>query len=168
VKRSNSTLIKLWIAASLSLAAGLLLTVRSLSGLPRTTELLARKVADSRDLTELRLQADRYQVLLEHYSCLPAMPTGFETLVRSTLPGAAMTTRATATLPSVPGWTVKKVSVDFTDITGEELGRMLEAGAAAQPPWSLVECTLFASPVAGRMAKASLVMETAGRNVTSP
>jgi len=163
VKKNKSTLIKLWIVAGLSLAAGLLLTVHSISELSRVTELLARKAADARELSALRLQAGRYQTLLEVFSHYPAMPTPFETLARSTLSGGAMTTRSTTTLPSVPGWIAKKVSVDFTDITGDDLGRILETAGAAQPPWGLVEATLFASPTAGRVAKATLVMESAER-----
>ncbi len=163
MKKNKSTLIKLWIVAGLCLAAGLLLTVHSIGRLHRVTELLARKAADARELAGLRLQAGRYQTLLENYSRHPAMPTPFETLARSTRPGAAMTTRTTATLPSSPGWIANKVSVDFTDIAGDDLGRILEAAGAAQPPWVLVEATLFASPTAGRIAKAALVMESAER-----
>jgi hypothetical protein len=163
VKKNKSTLIKLWMIAGLSLAAGLLLTVHSVIGLPRVTERLARKVADARELADLRLQAGHYQTLLDTHSRYPARPTPFETLAQSTLPGAALSTRNTATLPSVPGWIAKKVSVDFTGITGDDLGRILEATGAAQPPWGLVEATLFASPTAGRVAKANLVMVSAER-----
>jgi hypothetical protein len=164
MEKNNSFPIALWILAGLSLVAGLLLSVNSLSTLSRTLELLERKAGDSRELATLQLQAARNQAILEQYSAAAAKPVPFETLASAAIPGVSMTTRTTATQPAVPGWTQQKISVDLTDINGSDLGKLLAAGAAAQPPWALVECTLFASPTAGRLAKATLVLETVEGN----
>lgn len=163
MERSNPRLIQLWSVAGLSLVAGLLLSVRTLGGLSRTTELLARKTADSRELASLRLQAERYQALLDQGARYPATPTSYEALVRSASPEASVVTRTTASRPSVPGWSTQKITVEITNITGDTLGKIVEAGSAAKPPWALVESTLFASPVAGRVAKATLVLESVER-----
>jgi hypothetical protein len=158
----------LWSAAGLSLLAGLLLTARSLGGLDRTLEILSRKAADAGELAGLRKQAVRHQALLEATTRYPDTPQGLETLARATLPGQAMRILTTDLSPSVPGWTARKVSVEFNDIAGSDLGRLLDAGAAATPPWTLLECTLLASPTPGRIAKATLVLVTAERSPNRP
>ncbi len=164
MEKNSSSPITLWILAGFSLTAGILLSVNSLSTLPRTLELLERKAGDSRELATLQLQATRNQAIMEQYSASAVKPVPFETLASATIPGVSMTTRTTATQPAGPGWTQQKISVELTDINGGDLGKLLSAGAAAQPPWALVECTLFASPLAGRVAKATLVLETVERN----
>ena len=45
-------------------------------------------------------------------------------------------------------------------------GKLLDAGVAANPPWTLLECTLFAAPTPGRVAKATLVFSTVERAST--
>ena len=164
MEKNSSSPLTLWILAGLSLVVGFLLSINSLSTLSRTLELLDRKAGDSGELATLQLQAARYQLLLEQYTASHSKPVPFETLARATIPGVSMTTRITATQPAVTGWTQQKISVELTDINGGDLGKILAAGAVAQPPWALVECTLFASPVAGRVAKATLVLETVERN----
>jgi len=166
VRKSNTPLILLWSTAGLSLLAGLLLTARSLGGLGRTTEILAKKADDARELAGLRERAARHQALLKAYAQYPTTPAGFEALERTTLPGQAMRILTTDVSPSVPGWTTRKVSVEINDIAGADLGRLLDAGAAATPPWTLLECTLFAAPTPGRVAKATLVFVTVERTAT--
>lgn len=164
VKKSNSSLIRIWSAASLSLAAGLLLTLHSLSGIPRTTALWERKTSDIRSLADMRSLARRQQLLLTNYSRHPATATRLEDLTRIALPGHAITIRTMEILPSLPGWTTRKVTLELTNISGEDLGKWLDAATAAKPPWAPVECILSASSTPGHLAKASLVMETAERN----
>lgn len=152
-----------WSAAGLALLAGLLLTTRSLAGMDRTLEILSRKTADASELAALRDRAALHQALLASYAGYPATPTGLDALSRIALPGTPMRIVTTDLSPSVPGWKARKVSVEFNDIAGADLGRFLDAGAAATPPWSLAECTLLASPTPGRIAKATLVLVAAER-----
>lgn len=166
VKKSNIPLMILWSSAGLYLLAGLLLTARSLGGLDRTLEILSRKAADAVELAGLRERAKRHQALLESYGRYPATAQGLEALARATLPGQALRILTTDISPSVPGWTARKVSVEFNDMAGTDLGRFLDAGAAATPPWTLLECTLLASPTPGRVAKATLVFVTVERRAT--
>ena len=163
MEKNNSTLILLWSLAGLSLATGILLTLRSVYAVPRTTELWERKAADIKALTVLQTRTARNRAILDGYSRYPALPVGLETLTQTTLPGRTLTARTTESRPSVPGWSLRKVSVDLTDISGEDLGKWLAAGAQATPPWALVECTLTAASTPGRLAKATLVMETVER-----
>lgn len=166
MKRNNATLVFLWILAGASLLLGLLLTAQSVGELARTTELWARKAQDHRELTRLAATEARYQAILGEFSHYPAGPVRIEELARDLLPGRSLTVRSTESRPAVPGWTLHKVNVDLTDLSGSELGRWLEAAAAAKPPWAVVECTLTAAPVQGRLAKAGLVMEAVERDAT--
>lgn len=162
MKRSNPLLI-LWSAAGISLLSGFLLTIHSVNGLRRTMEILSKKADDSAELARIRLQANRHRILLDTFAQYPAIPLRFEALVRDTLPGQPMATLGTDTSPAVQGWISRKISVEFNDIGGADLGRLLEAGSSAKPPWTLRECTLFAAPTPGRIAKATLVMGTVER-----
>ncbi len=166
MKRNNTPLILVWIAAGLSLLAGLLLTIHSLSGLSRTREILVKKANDIRELDGMRSQANRYHALLTAAVQYPASSVPLETLARKTIPAQSMRLLATDFSPSVPGWTVKKVSAEFTDIAGIDLGKLLDAGAAANPPWTLLECTLLAASTRGHIAKATLVFSTVERSST--
>ncbi len=163
MKKNNLPLIILWTTAGLALLAGLLLTVQSLNGITRIREILLKRANDARELAGMRLQANRYYSLLTTYAQYPASPVPLETLARTTLPAQPMRVLTTDITPSVPGWTAKKVSVEFTDISGTDLGKLFDAGATAHPPWTLIECTLFAGPTPGRVAKATLVFSTAER-----
>lgn len=163
MQKNNSTLILLWSLAGVSLVAGLLLTVRSLGTIPRTLELWERKASDIKALYALQTQAERNRRILNGYSDYPSAPVSLETLTRTVLPDRGLTVRITESLPCVPGWTLRKVSVELTDIAGDDLEKWLQAGAAARPPWAVVECTLTAAPVPGRLSKAALVMETVER-----
>jgi len=167
VENNKSTMVTPWAAAGLALLAGVLLSIRSLNDLASLNEIGTRRTSAAHELSIMRIQAARHQSILAGYASQPAEPVPFETLVHSTLPGQAMTLLATGTFPSVQGWSGRKITVEFTDIAGEDLGKLLDAGAAAKPPWALVECTLFASPVQGRLSKATLVMETVERNAST-
>lgn len=166
MKKNNSSLVILWGAAGLSLLAGIVLTIHSLSGIARSEELLSRKTEQVVELSAMRAQAVRYQSILKLYAGYPATPRKFSDLARTALPGSALTVLSSTTQPAVPGWTAQKISVELSDITGEDIGKLLDAGTAAKPPWALVECVFFASPTPGRIAKATLVMETAERQST--
>jgi hypothetical protein len=166
VKKNNTPLIILWSAAGLSLLAGLVLTLHSLNGIGRVREILLKKADDSRELAGLRTQANRHHALLTAYTQYPASPVPFETLVRTTLPAQSMRLVTTDVTPSASGWTAKKVTVEFNDIDGADLGKLFDAGAKANPPWTLLECTLFAAPAPGRVAKATLVFSTVERAST--
>lgn len=168
MQKNNSTLMLLWSLAGASLAAGILLTIGSIRTLPRTLELWDRKAADIQALAAMQELADQNRRILAEYASYPPAPPSLETLTHTIMPGRSLTVRVTELLPCVPGWTFRKAGVEFNDIAGEDLGKWLQAGAAARPPWAVVECTLTAAPVAGRLSKAALVMETVERPSPGP
>jgi hypothetical protein len=166
VKKNNTPLIILWSAAGLSLLAGFLLTHHSLNGITRTREIFLKKTNDIRELAGMRTQANLHHSLLTAAVQYPPSPIPLETLARTTVPAQPMRLLTTGITPSVSGWTARKVSVEFNDIAGIDLGKLLDAGASANPPWTIIECTLFAAPTPGRVAKATLVFSTVERAST--
>lgn len=167
MKKNNTPLVILWSAAGLSLLAGLILSLHSLKGINRSREILSKKANDIRELAGMRTQANRYHSLLTAAVQYPASPIPLETLARTTVPSQPMRLLSTDITPSVSGWTAKKVSAEFNDIAGSDLGKLFDAGASANPPWTILECTLFAGPTPGRVAKATLVFSTVERAPTS-
>lgn len=159
----DQKLVMLWSIAGILLAVGFLLTFRSLSGIPRTVDLWNRKQADTGSLQALQTVSARHKSILASYARLPATSARLESIVQAAIPSSGMSIRNTEIQPAIAGWIPKKVSVGFTDLAGDDLGKLLDGGASAQPPWTLLECTLFASPTPGRLAKAELVMGTVER-----
>lgn len=163
MKKDNSILVTLWIAGGLSLLVGTAMTVHTFSGLSRWTEISNKKAEDARDLAAMRDVAAYYRMILKSYEQFKGTSTRFDALVRATVPAVNMVTRSTERQPAAGGWTAQRLSIEFTGIGGDELARILDAGAAENPPWTLLECSLFASPTPGRLAKAELVMGTVER-----
>lgn len=163
MKKNNNTLPTLWGAAIIALVIGLLLSVRTLGGIGRTTEIWNKKTNEFQELLAMREIAAKHRNLLKRYAQFPATPAPLEELARNAVPGLNLMTRSTESHPSVPGWTARKVSIGITDIMGDDLGRFLEALSAATPPWALLDCTLSASPAPGRLAKVEMVLETVER-----
>ena len=150
----------LWSAAGIALLAGILLSFHSVGTMSRTNEILAKKASDATTLVGLQADAIRYRAIVQRYAQYPATPIPFEDVVKRTQANLPFATRSTETLPTISGWSARTVSVGFSNVSGTDLGRFLESGAAATPPWSLLECTLFASPTPGQLARAELAMGT--------
>jgi len=164
MKKNNSLLPALWSAAGLSLLIGLLLSIHTVGSIGRTTEIWQKKSGDLQELLALRKVAAERQNILKHYARFPAAPVPLETLARNAGPGLNPALRSTETHPTVPGWTARRINIGLNDMSGDDLGRFLEAASTATPPWALMACTLSASPTPGRLAKAELILETVERN----
>lgn len=161
MKKNNTFLITLWSAAIASLLLGCLLSIRAVGALGGTTEMWQKKTTDLQEMMTMRSLAAEHRSLLKHYAQYPATPPPLGELARNAVPGLTLITRSTETHPSVPGWTARKINIGLTDITGDDLGRFLEAVNSSTPPWAVLNCTLLASPVPGRLAQVELILETA-------
>ena len=158
MKKNNTPLVLLWSTAAITLLTGLLLTLYSAGQIGRTTEIWNKKAADIQELASMRALAAHYRDLLKLALHYPAAPVPLGELARTVAPGLHLITRTTERQPSVAGWTTQKVSLELANIPGDDLGRLLEAASTSKPPWALLDCTLSASPVAGRLSKVELVM----------
>lgn len=143
---------------------GLVMTVRTVAGLPQTTALYSRKAADLQTLAGLRQQALQHRALVAAYAQQAGVPVPLATVLREALPGRDATLRELDPPPTLPGWSARRTRVVFAGISGAEMGRFLDDAARRQPAWSLLECTLIAAPTPGRLAKADLVLGTVSRD----
>ena len=164
MKNNTLSLPVLWSAAALTLLLGLLLSVRAVSDLGRTTELWRKKGNDLQELTAMRGLAAKHRSLLSRYAQYPSAPAPLGELAGRAVPGLNVMMRSAETYPSAPGWTTRKATIGLADIPGDDLGRFFEALTTATPPWAILECTLTASPAQGRLAKVELVLATVERN----
>jgi hypothetical protein len=160
MKINNSSLTSLWSAAIIALLFGVLLSVRTLGDVRRTSEIWNKKTNDLHEMMAMRTIAAEHRRLLNHYDQYPAKSISLEELALAAVPGLKLITRSKETHPSVPGWTARKMSFGIVDISGDDLGRFLEATSAATPPWAVLDCTASASPAPGRLAKVEMVLET--------
>ena len=163
MKNSNITLISLWMLATLTLASGLMISLRTATQVTSTSELWQKKAADLQEMNRLRTIAADYRAILQLYSQYPATAPLLTELARDTIPGVNLTTRLTETYPAVPGWTTRKASIGLANVSGNELGRFLENLGKASPPWAILDCTLSSSPTPGQLAKVEMVLVTAER-----
>jgi hypothetical protein len=151
-------LIVLSVTAAVATLTGLIWTGQSLARLGPAAELYRKKVSDIRELTSLQQTLQDYRRVLAAREQMDGSPAALPDLLRTTLPGREAAFRELDPLPTLPGWTARRMSVALTDISGDDLGRLLAEVARRQPPWSLLECTLLASPTPGRLAKAEWVL----------
>jgi hypothetical protein len=158
MKNKPVGLIVLSVAAAVATLTGLIWTGQSLAHLGSTTELYRKKLSDIRELTSLQQTMQGYRLVLAAREQRTGSPAALPDLLRTTLPGREAAFREIDPLPTLPGWTARRMSVALTDISGDDLGRLLDEAARRQPPWSLLECTLLASPTPGRLAKVEWVL----------
>lgn len=158
MKNKPASLIVLSVASAVAVVTSLIWTGQSLAHLGPTSELYRKKLSDIRELTALQQTMQGYRRLLAAREQKAGSPAALPNLLRETLPGREAAFREIDPLPTLPGWTARRMSVVLTDISGDDLGRLLNEAAKRQPPWSLLECTLLASPTPGRLAKVEWVL----------
>lgn len=152
-------------AAALAVLIGLIMTARSMAGLSRTAELHRRKADDLRTLAAMRHTAQYYRSVAAARDRTEGAVPPLTDLLRSVLSGRDATIRELPPLPTLPGWSARRVSVVLTNLPGEELGRLLQEAGRQQPGWTLLECTLQASPEAGRLTRVELVLGTVEKTI---
>jgi hypothetical protein len=151
-------LIVLSVAAVIAALTGLIWTAQSLVHLRQTTDLYRKKMSDIRELSGLRQTVLQHRRILAEREKMPGSPAPLPDVLQTALHGREAVCHEIAPLPTLPGWTARRVSVALSDISGDDLGRLFDEAAKRQPPWSLLECTLMASPTPGRLARVELVM----------
>jgi hypothetical protein len=161
--RSDRSLFILSVLAAAATLAGVALSIRSLAGLSRTAELYRKKTADIREVAVLRNRMHALRALVAERERQTGQPVAIQELLQAAVPSRTATTRELDPMPTVPGWTARRVSVALNDITGDELGRLFQEAARARPGWTPIECTLFAAPAPGRLSKADVTMVTVER-----
>lgn len=152
-------------AAFVVTGSGIVWTLRTLAGIDEAVAAFRKKSSDTRELVALRDTARRHRKALADREGMAAPLVPMNEILRSVFPGREIATRELDPAPAPPGWTGRRLSVSLVDVPGDDLGRLLGEASSRQPGWTLLECTLHASPVAGRLAKADLVFGAPERTV---
>jgi hypothetical protein len=151
------------VAATLALAAGLLLTARTLITLPRVRERYEKRNADLKAVAALaaasRQQTAAVQAWSQAATPAPALAGEFRRELPDLAPGLSDLEAA----PSLPGWQVRRTAVTLANVDFRRLDDVVRVAGACRPPWSLAECVLQSSDQPGIAARMELVFETVDR-----
>ena len=154
----------LWIAAAVALAAGLALTVRTLSNLSDVSARYAKRVQDLRAVSALEEARRAQDAAVRCWAQTEtAAPPLAEVLGRQ-CPGVVTNAINLEAVPSLPGWQVRRSAVTLTGTRYDRIAELEKAATASGPPWwVLAECVIEASDRPGIAARMELTFETAER-----
>ncbi len=161
-------LLSLSVAAAVAGMTGVIITVRSLVGLPQLFDSYRRKASDLHTLHAMQLTASRYREMLATNRKDPGIPVPLSNLLSATIPGCDVTIREREPVPTATGWIAKRFSVTLKSVSGDDLSRFLAEASRQSPVWTLQECTLMAATIPGQLAKAELVMGVVELDSSAP
>ena len=153
----------LWLTAAVSVVTGIALTASDLRQRESTFVRLDRKLAALNQLEDMEASAARRRQMVTVYGKAPAHPSRLEDLVKSELAGPAAEVREQPPTALLPGWTLRRAEVLFSEI---QLSAMADFAARVEkqrPPWRVVEVSIRASPKAGNYAQVQLILESLER-----
>ena len=155
------------VLAAFVAAAGAGLLIYAAFVTPSRIQLMDRRVRDLRDVRALReeLRSKQEPAL----AALAGLPSGRGAPVADLHRSVA----GDAPLPEVvaagdkalsPDWLLRRQQLTYASIGPETLGRLIEAGARAHPPWRLAEVRVDALDGEARAVRAVLVLERPERS----
>lgn len=154
----------LWALAVVVLTAGVIVSVWSVLRLGRHTEKLRTYAGYSRRLSDMDRQASRSESAVRSFESLSdPHPIPIPDLLRSSLPGEKCETREQPSLSTIPGWTVRRVSVTFPEIDLGMLAAFIVNAESGRPPWQIRSLTLRSLSAAGGIGQATLILEALDR-----
>lgn len=151
--QEGNSLRALWAMAVAAALLGVVWTARNLAVLPRVSERWEKKTADLAELQAIRAAVGRQDRRVAEFEAMPTAPSDLSSLARTCF-GKAVATRELEPMPTVAGWTARRVALALDDVAGDDVGRFMAEAAAAKPPWGVTECVLQASGKSGRLARA--------------
>ena len=152
-------------AAAIVAVVGLVMTAQSVSRRAEVARRLSRKAADLGALQALQHTVQRQRAILADFEQRGGQrPVPLNTVLKTVWADLTPELKEQDVALSVPGWTARRVSVTLTDVEYDGLARFFQLAEAQRPPWCLVECSVRASPQAGRAAQADLVLEAIERS----
>lgn len=157
--RHDSTRV-LWIAAAVSVAAGLALSLRTSVHMKDYT---ARTAAYTRWAKQLRDREDRAGLgaaalaAYERLTVKQAVP--IEGVLSNSVPDQRYQLRQIGAESVEGGWTARRVEISFADADLAEVGEFLTMAESNMPPWRLVECSIDGLGEAGGRGSAVLLLE---------
>lgn len=163
MKKTDTSLAVLWIAAALVGIAGISANILSLAELGRQTELWRRKTTERRELESLRLRALRLHRAAQLHREWPPHPLALQELARTNLPGMFPASCVVSAQPAPEGWQAQRTTCSLVDVPGDSLLRFLAATGSTKPPWVLEECAMQSSPISGRLARVDMTFSSVER-----
>lgn len=153
----------LWTAAGVTLALGLLLTLRSLAGLSRDTERYEKRRSDLSAMQALGTNVASREAVLQTWSQTAGPVRPLADLLKTEGAPSAATLHDLEPVPGPAGWQVRRTAAVLTNVGYDRLAETVRAAGASRPPWTLAECLIQASERPGIAARMELVFETAER-----
>ncbi|TFH17042.1 MAG: hypothetical protein E4H02_03985 [Lentisphaerales bacterium] len=154
----------LWTLAAIALAAGVSVSVWSLFRLNGHADRLRTYVDYSRRLSDMSRQAGRSESAVRIFEGLAdPHPIPIPDLLKQSLPGEKYETREQPSQSTIPGWTVRRVSVTFPEIDLDMLAAFIVNAESGRPPWQIRSFTLRALSTSGRTGQATLILEALDR-----
>jgi len=115
-------------------------------------------------LLEMKRESEARRSALKEFNALSAKaPPDIAQLALNAASGAETETREAESAPLADGWTMRRTEVVFGEIDLDVLQDFLVAAESARPPWRLIECEISSSRRADGFARATLLMESAGK-----
>jgi hypothetical protein len=151
------------VAAALALAAGLLLTVRTLGTLPRVRERYEKRSADLKAIAALAATGRQQAAAVQAWSQAGGPAPALADVFRRQIPDLTLGVHDMEAVPGLPGWQVRRTAVTLANADFRRLEDVVRVAGALRPPWSLAECVLQASDRPGIAARIELVFETVDR-----
>lgn len=156
----RNSLRALRIAAGVAAVCGLAMAATRLAALPEESGRWRKKAADLQEIRKLQATLEQQERVVAGFGAYPAAAPDLGPLLRNAFQGKTVATRERDAVPTLAGWTGRRVSVVIEDVEGADLDRFLENAAALRPPWGLAECVLQASGKSGRLSRAELTLVT--------
>ena len=151
---------RLWAAAFLSMAAGLVFTGLNAREYLSYTSTAKEYIGYLEQLQTVEHEARRHAQIRDQLSILHGKsPGSLRKIADQAGIDSSVSIREQSRLPLDAGLTVHSVAVQSDSIPYPELSRFLQLAEINHPPWRLVSCTLKASSRSVNACQASLLFE---------
>ena len=149
-----------WIAAAVSVAAAVLLGIRTAASLREKTGRLNEYCKLAGKLDDLERKTERRTASIKAYEELKdPHPMPMAQLLVNALPEEKYETRELQSAPTIPGWTLRRVEVSFQSMELRKMAVLLAAAGNCRPPWRFAELAITALGDNGSSGQVRLVAE---------
>jgi hypothetical protein len=156
---------RIWIAAGLSMLAGMLLTIHNLQGYRTTRDHAREYIGYLRQLNGVEKQMARQTLIRNQFNTLAGKsPRPLQLIVNTAEQGTDISIREQTSIPLEPGLSAQTAVLDASSLPYTTLSQLLQLAELDQPPWRLVGCTLKASSSASDSVQAKLIFEALDHN----
>lgn len=151
----------LWIAAAVTVIAGILLTAASAMRIRSSARTIREYAGYTAQLQEVSKSAWRGGSAIRVFEAMEnPHPAPMADILKEVMPGQKYDAVEQPSQPTIPGWTVRRIQVSFVDVQLVKLGEFLSVAESRRPPWRMVSCRIRATSAAGGTGQATLILES--------